>query len=159
MWSLGPTKPQRVDMYPLIDYMTIIFSSQLIWVDWSKWNVKILPVSSGYKLPLVNPKTVSHLTFTSTPLSCPSKTCPSIINLSNTLEWRRKKRGNIYSNHKKETIESNSEMIKFIYTCYDLQLQFSIFFIAEFLSPSQRRYQRLLNKAIYVLQTYFRIGL
>ena len=33
--SLGPNKLQGVDICSLINYSTIIFSSELIWIDWS----------------------------------------------------------------------------------------------------------------------------
>ena len=34
LWSLGPNKLQRVNICSLINYTTIIFSSETIWIDW-----------------------------------------------------------------------------------------------------------------------------
>ena len=39
LWSLGSNKLQGVDICSLINYTTIIFSSELIWIDWSTQKV------------------------------------------------------------------------------------------------------------------------
>ena len=39
LWSLGPKKLQGVNICSLINYTTVIFSSELIWIDWSTQKV------------------------------------------------------------------------------------------------------------------------
>ena len=54
LWSLGPTKLQRVDICSLMNYTPIIFSSDLIWIDWSTWKMANFCFSNSFSMSKIS---------------------------------------------------------------------------------------------------------